>query len=311
MNNKNSISVIVNVRNEAVHLDRCLNSVKGFADEIIVVDMHSTDTSVQIAQKYHAKVYPYRWLRVVEPARNFGISKASSEWILILDPDEYVGKTLKNELHNLSRRSDVDFVKIPRMNLIFGKWLRHANCWPDYLVRFFRKGSIVWKKEIHSQPDSQGNGVNLLDTEKLSIRHNNYQNVTQYLQRAQRYSSVQADELAKNNYKIKTSDFLLKPIQEFNSRFFAGEGYKDGIHGLIFCLLQLFSVCLIYIKLWEKYGSIDKPIPKESFVSASQETIFEYDFWFTKYYYAVFSPNVFKKLIIKLRHLFIRSTKNF
>lgn len=113
MKNKPLISAVINVRNEADKLSRCLKSIKNFADEIIVVDMHSTDGSGQIAADYGATVYPYRWSKVVEPARNFALSKANGKWIILLDPDEYLNKTLKRELKSITQRPDIDWVKIP------------------------------------------------------------------------------------------------------------------------------------------------------------------------------------------------------
>lgn len=311
MKNQPLISAVINIRNEADSLKKCLKSIKKFADEIIVIDMYSTDNGKQIAESFGAKVFRYRPVKVVEIARNYALSKATGKWIMLLDPDEYLNRTLKRELLKITQRQDVDFVRIPRKNLIFGKWIRHSNCWPDYLIRFFKKGSVTWKKEIHSQPETKGNGINLLDSEKLAIRHNNYKTVTQFVLRAIRYSGVQADELKEADYKVKISDLILKPTQEFNSRFFAAEGYKDGIHGLIFSILQAFAISLIYIRLWEKQGSLDKPMSKESFVSASQESTYEYSFWFTKYFNREYSKNIFKRIIIKFRNSLDRFTKNF
>ncbi|KKQ90997.1 MAG: Glycosyl transferase family 2, partial [Candidatus Shapirobacteria bacterium GW2011_GWE1_38_92] len=77
MKSKNSISAVINVRNEADNLIKCLRSLRGFADEIIVVDMHSLDNSAQIAKDAGAKVFQYRWMKVVEPARNYALSKAT------------------------------------------------------------------------------------------------------------------------------------------------------------------------------------------------------------------------------------------
>ena len=311
MNNKPLISAVINVRNEAEALSKCLRSLKKFANEIIVVDMKSTDGSQEIAKSAGAKVYEYRPMKYVEPARNFALSKANGKWIILLDPDEFLPKTLKKELLSITKRGDVDYVKIPRKNIIFGKWIRHSNSWPDYLIRFFKKGAVTWKKEIHSQPTTKGNGITLLDSEKLAINHNNYTSIAQFVTRAVRYSGIQADELFAQDYKLKTSDFILKPIQEFNSRFFFAEGYKDGFHGLIFSILQAFAIALIYIRLWEKQGSQDKPLTKESFVSASQETNFEYDFWFNKYFKNEYSSSFFKKLILKIRLSLNYLTKNF
>lgn len=310
MKNKPLISAVINVRNEAENLRKCLKSLQSFAEEIIVVDMNSTDNSRQIALEFGATVYPYRWLKHVEPARNFGLSKSSGQWIVLLDPDEYLGKSLKRELLKVTQRKDIDWVKIPRKNIIFNKWIRHSRCWPDYLIRFFKKGSVTWKKEIHSQPETRGTGLTILDSEKMAIRHNNYSTISHYLLQTIRYSNIQADELYTSAYKLKTSDFILKPTQEFNSRFYFAEGFKDGVHGLVFCLLQSFSVALVYIRLWEKQGFADKVLSKDSFVSASQESLFEYNYWFTKYFSQEYTANIFKIFIIKVRHFLIRLTKN-
>jgi len=305
------ISAVINVRNEAEKLDKCLKSLKNFADEIIVVDMQSNDGSDKIAIKYGAKLYSYKPVKYVEPARNFALSKATGKWIILLDPDEYLPKTLKRELKKITLRHNVDFVRIPRKNIILGKWFRHSNWWPDYLIRFFKKGSVTWNKEIHSLPETKGNGITLLDAENLAIRHLNYDSVTQFVQRALRYSSIQADELDKSGTKIKMSDFLLKPVQEFNSRFFRAYGYKDGIHGLVFSLLQAFAIFMIYAKLWEKQGATEKIVSKDSFVSASLEAGYEYSYWFTKYFKEEYSKNVLKNLMIKLKLIITRLTKNY
>jgi (heptosyl)LPS beta-1,4-glucosyltransferase len=170
---------------------------------------------------------------------------------------------------------------------------------------------VTWKKEIHSQPETRGNGLTLMDSEKLSIKHYNYTSVVQFVYRAIRYSGIQADELKTADYKVKTSDFFLKPVQEFNSRFFAAEGYKDGVHGLVFSILQAFAIALVYIRLWEKQGAREKTLAKESFVSASLETTFEYNFWFTKYFLQEYSKNILKNILIRLRFNLDRLTKNF
>ena len=304
------ISAIINTKNEAKYLEKCLKSIADLADEIIVIDMHSTDNSVAVAKKFNARIFSYHPTPVVEHARNFALSKAKGRWILLLDPDEYLNKSLKHELLKITHRSDVDFVKIPRKNMVLGKWLRHTNMWPDYLIRFFKKNSIKWQRLIHSQPQTSGNGLTLLDSEKIAIRHENYTSITDYLLRAIRYSNVQAEELNKADYTVKISDFILRPIQEFNSRFFSSQGYKDNLHGLVFSLLQAFSVCLVYIRLWEKQGAKDKPLSKDSFVSASQESAFEYDYWFTRYFVNEYSKNIFKIIPVKIRHWTIRLFKN-
>ena len=84
------ISAVINTLNEAKKIGRCLASLKGFANEVIVVDMMSTDSTRDIVKKYGAKVFKHKRVGYVEPARNFAISKARYDWIIILDADEEI-----------------------------------------------------------------------------------------------------------------------------------------------------------------------------------------------------------------------------
>src|SRR3989344_1654842 len=92
------ISVVINTLNEEKNLPRALTSVKSFADEVVVVDMYSDDKTQDLARKFGAKVYEHERTNYVEPARNFAISKATGEWILILDADEELQTSLREEI---------------------------------------------------------------------------------------------------------------------------------------------------------------------------------------------------------------------
>src|SRR3990167_5640085 len=153
------ISVVINTLNEEKLLKNCLESVK-WADEIIVCDMHSDDESAKVAKNFGAKVVLHKRVNFVEPARNFAISKVTNDWVLILDPDEEVSEKLAKRLQQIAEKmNQINFVRIPRKNLIFGKWMKAAMWWPDYNIRFFKKGQVSWKNEIHSRPEVRGNGI--------------------------------------------------------------------------------------------------------------------------------------------------------
>jgi (heptosyl)LPS beta-1,4-glucosyltransferase len=248
------ISVVINTLNEEKNIQKALFSVKDFADEVVVVDMHSTDQTQDIAKKFGAKVFQFDRVGYVEPARNYAISKASGDYILILDADERVPSSLGRMLKKLADSKNADYYRIARKNVVFGKWLRHSRWWPDYNIRFFKKGSVSWNEIIHSVPLTSGKGSDLPADKKLAICHFHYQTIEQYLDRANRYTSWQADALAKQGYKFNWSDLISKPSGEFLSRYFLGEGYKDGIHGLALSLLQSFSELLVYLKMWQSGG---------------------------------------------------------
>src|SRR3989344_6147563 len=155
-----SISVVINTLNEEENLPRAISSVKGLADEIVVVDMHSEDATGDIAKKAGAKVFLHERTGYVEPARNFAISKTTGDWIFILDADEEIPDTLANRLRDISdNMHQIDFVEIPRKNIIFGKWMKESMWWPDYHIRFFKKGSVSWNEKIHSKPETKGSGI--------------------------------------------------------------------------------------------------------------------------------------------------------
>jgi glycosyltransferase involved in cell wall biosynthesis len=250
---KIKISAIVNTRNEEENIEDCLKTLR-FADEIIVVDMESEDKTVKLALKHTKNVFNHKNVGYVEPARNFAIKKATGSWILIVDADERIPRSLAVKLIKLTKDKEVDFVRIPRQNLIFGRWIKYSRWWPDFNIRFFKKGVVEWQDQIHSIPITTGTGINLDPTKELSITHHHYTSIDQYINRSVRYSKTQSKELIQEGYQLSPKDMFFKPIGEFLSRFFAGEGYKDGLHGFVLSLLQAFSTLLVYLYVWQEQG---------------------------------------------------------
>ncbi len=264
------ISVVINTLNEEQNLPRVLASVRGLADEIIVVDMQSDDGTVKIAKEAGARVYEHKKTGYVEPARNFAISKATGEWILILDADEELNQELRDRIREIvnSQAGGADYYRIARKNIIFGKWIEHSGWWPDYNIRLFKKGKVTWNEIIHSVPTTTGEGKDLPAEEQFAIIHNNYPDLNSYLERMNRYTSIQLKLLQQDGkYHFVWRDLILQPAKEFVSRYFAGEGYKDGAHGLALSLLQAFSELILYLKAWqsEKFQpqaiTIDESMP--------------------------------------------------
>lgn len=245
------ISIVINTFNEEKNIARAIKSVD-FANEILVCDMHSEDKTIEVAKKLGAKIVYHDKLDYVEPARNFAISSASNEWILILDPDEEIPEALSERLIEIvSKLKGIDYVQLPRKNLIFNKWMQASMWWPDYQVRFFKKGSVTWQDTIHSKPQTKGLKLQLPAEEKWAIIHHNYQTISQFVERMNRYTTIEAEQLRKEGYKFNFRDLFEKPLNEFVSRFFANKGYLDGLHGLSLSFLQAFSFLLVYLKIWE------------------------------------------------------------
>lgn len=292
------ISVVINTWNEEKNLPRALASIKSFADEIVVVDMESTDATGDIAKKAGAKVYSHEQTGYVEPARNFAISKATGDWILILDADEELPPRLAKKLKDFVAKPTADFYRLPRRNIIFGQWIRHARWWPDYNIRFFKKDSVFWSEIIHSVPETHGKGEDLPAQEAFAIIHHHYETISQYLERCDRYSTIQARGKLKDGYEFSWRDLIRKPVGEFLSRFFVGEAYKDGVHGLSLSLLQAYTELVVYLKVWElgkfKTSILDSAEIENELTNAEGEL----DHWLVAK--RMRRPTVFTKVLRKL-----------
>lgn len=257
-----TLSVVVNTKNSAATLSQCLRSV-AFADEIVVVDMKSTDATVAIAKKYTTKVFSHKDVGYVEPARNFALSKASSDWILLLDSDEELSASLaavikKVVAGQMGEMLQADCYYVPRKNLVFNSWLEHSGWWPDYVLRLFKKGHVDWPDSLHAIPVTTGVVREFPAMEELAIVHHNYATIAEFVTRLNRYSTIQAKELVASNLTEQISaEELWHAFQaEFFARFFGQQGYADGTHGLLVSLLQASSELVKTAKVWEEQGSL-------------------------------------------------------
>lgn len=274
------ISVVINTLNEEKNIEQAINSVK-WADEIIICDMHSEDKTVEIARRLGTKIFFYKKENYVELARNYAISKASSEWVLVVDADESISEALAEKIKEyIMKPISSNYVEIPRKNIIFGKWMNASMWWPDYQVRLFKRGSVLWNEKIHSKPVTKGEGLKLPPEEQWAIVHQNYQGVSQFIKRMNRYTDIQAKELQEAGYRFIWKDLLQKPLNEFLARFFAGQGYKDGLHGLALSLLQALSFLVVYLKVWEKLNFKEQEINLSEIEDETQVNGKAIEYWF-------------------------------
>lgn len=273
------ISVVINTLNEEKNLAKALASVRQLADEIVVCDMESDDKTQEIAKKAGAKVYEYKRTGYVEPARNFALRQAQGKLILILDADEILPEKLAKKLKEIAKAPNADYYRIPRKNIIFGKWIKHSRWWPDYNIRFFKKGFVSWSEVIHSVPVTKGRGLDLEANERNAIIHYNYYSINQFVERLNRYTELHSILKIKDGYKFDWSDLIKKPMNEFLSRYFQGEGYKDGLHGLALAGLQAFSEFVMYLKVWEKQKFEEVEVKADDVIGEMKESESDLHYW--------------------------------
>ena len=274
------LTVVINTLNEEKNLPRAVASVNGLADEVVVVDMKSTDNTKAVAKKLGAIVYEHEQTNYVEPARNFALQQAQCEWVLVLDADEEISDTLKKEIKRIiTNPGSADYYRLPRKNIIFGKWIKHSLWWPDHNIRLFKKGCVSWSEIIHSVPTTKGRGLDFPENEELAIIHHHYETVDQYLERLNRYTTIYANQLVKDGYAFNWRDILNKPMAEFLNRYFFGKGYADGLHGLVLSLLQAFSELVVYLKVWQVEKFEEKNPAVEEIITLMKESNKELYYW--------------------------------
>lgn len=274
------LSVVITTWNESANLPRVVKSVSGLADEIVVVDTESTDDTVKVAKKLGCRVFSHKNTGIVEPVRNYSISCAKGDWILLLDADEEVSADLASEIKKSIITDSADYYRLPRQNLIFGKAITSSHWWPDYVYRLFKKGFVAWSDSIHSLPMTRGRGGDYPAEPKFAIIHHHYQNISQYLTRLDRYTDHQLILLQQQKVKFSWTQLVSQPSQEFIRQFFARRGYRDGIHGLVLAGLQAVSELVLYSKLWQVSGFSSQLLRLKDFNREASAQIKQYKWWY-------------------------------
>jgi glycosyltransferase involved in cell wall biosynthesis len=248
-----TLSVAMITMNEEVNLPRTLDSVR-FADEIIIVDSHSTDRTLEIARSYNARVFVESF-KGHGGQKNSAIDKCTSDWILLLDADEVLSETLQQSIRTLLTGSPpFSAYWLNRSNQIFGRFMRHGGFYPDRKLRLFRRGAARMTNEAspHSTPHHDG------PTGRLhgDLLHYAYPTLPLYLEHMGRYSHEMA-RLAVSRGKTSRSLFafiwnvVLNPVATFLYNYIFRLGFLDGREGLLLHLYHSVYVSWKYAKAWE------------------------------------------------------------
>jgi glycosyltransferase involved in cell wall biosynthesis len=244
------ITVIMNTCNEASRVRSCLERVT-WADDIVITDMESTDETVAICREFTDRIFPHPRLPSNEVTRDICIKLAECEWILVLDPDELVTTSLKDTLIKIaSDPNSADGYMIPFVTMMFGREIKHSGWDRDEHLRFFRKDKSHWPVEVHAGVVVDGT-VERLSKEQGYVLHDNYQSITQFIEKMNRYTIHEAELLKSKGRPFHPLKLFYQPGKEFYNRYIKMGGYRGGVLGLMLALLQAFYVQLTYIKLWE------------------------------------------------------------
>jgi len=241
------VSVAIVTLNEEAEIGPCLESVS-WADEVIVVDAHSSDRTVEIAKKYTNNVILRDW-RGYADQKNWAADQTRHDWILSLDADERITPSLQEEIKKvIASPPNCAGYYVPRKNFFLGRWIRHGGWSPDYTLRLFaKKTGRFGDRAVHEAVRVDGPTKYL----ENPIEHYTYRSLEAYHTRAGRYSALAAYEMKKEGKRFRLMDLCLRPLWTFLRMYLIRQGFRDGAEGLILAALYGHYTFLKYAKLWE------------------------------------------------------------
>ena len=267
------LSVVIIAKNEQGRIKDCLDSVTGFADEIVVVDDESTDDTRLIVLKYTDKIFT-RHMDLEGKQRNFGASSAKNDWILTLDCDERLTQDLKNEIAAALKEGDPKIAAYwaGQITYLGDVPLNHGD-WSNPRIRLYNKNYGKWSQADHDvvHPGfkiSEGHrGANL----KGKTIHYSFRNVEDFIAKINRYSTLEATKWYLDGRKMSLGKAIWRAGDRFLRKFIRKEGHKDGYYGFVAAVLSGFHEFAAY----SKYREIKEKgyyINKNSVIARSETT---------------------------------------
>lgn len=245
------LSAVIITKNEEEKIPNCLESIK-WADEIIVVDGYSTDRTVEICRDFGAKVIQHQFEGDFGKERNIGTDAASGDWILQLDGDDVVTPELRNRIEEILN-NDFPYVayKFRRKNFFLGHFMRYGG-WYHYYPHLYKKGFAKYDGKVHHLLKIDGK----IGTIEEAVEHYPFQNYEQFINRQNRYTSLEAKEMLEKDgvleAKIIRHNLTTKPLKLFWKMYVKKMSLREGIYGLIFSVLYAWVHFIKWAKYWEE-----------------------------------------------------------
>jgi glycosyltransferase involved in cell wall biosynthesis len=238
------ISATIITYNEELNLPRAIESLR-CCDEIVVVDSGSTDRTVEIAQRYGARVLEANW-RGFSGQKNYASSVASYDWILSIDADEALSEDLEGEIWGLKKNgSDFDAFTFPRLAQYLGRWILHSGWYPDRKIRLFDRRKARWVGDyVHESVVCDGRTGQL----QGNLLHYTCGSLSEHLKTMDRYTTLAAEEIVARKKPVGLRQLLLDPPWTFIKSYFFQRGFQDGIEGLAVAYMAAIYTFLKYAK---------------------------------------------------------------
>lgn len=245
-----AISAVVLTKNASQTLQKCLNSLT-WCDEIVIIDDNSTGNTLEIARKFGTKVFRHALEDNFSSQRNFGLEKATSEWVLFVDADEVVTPALRDEIKRYINNPVNEYKGyfIKRIDFMWSKQLYHGEWGNQSLLRLAKKEAGHWEGKVHEVWKIHGK-TGRMDNILLHYPH---PTISEFLQEINFYTSLRAKELFEKKTEVSWLSILFYTKAKFVQNYFFKRGFLDGLPGFILALFMSFHSFLVRAKLWQYY----------------------------------------------------------
>jgi glycosyltransferase involved in cell wall biosynthesis len=248
------LSAVIITKNEADAIGACLESL-AFADELLVVDSGSTDDTVDIAARLGARVIHQDWLGY-GPQKHFAVGAATHDWVLCVDADERVTPALRESIAAALAAPTHHAYRFARCNRFLGRWLRHGEGYPDWSVRLFDRRTAQWSRDpVHEKVIATGS----VGTLAGDLQHESAETLASYLEKNNRYTSLQAKAMRDAGRSTNVARLVLSPLARFVKFYFLRLGFLDGAAGFAHIAIGCFNTFLKNAKLMELQRSRGRP----------------------------------------------------
>ncbi len=253
---KVSLSAVIITYNEERNIRRCLESLKGVADEIIIVDSYSTDRTEEICRAYRTRFIRHKFIGHIEQ-KNWAILQASTPYILSLDADEALSEELRASIQSVKENWTHDGYFFNRLTNYCGRWIRHTSWYPSRKLRLWDSRKGFWGG-FNPHDRFYLNRGTTRQFLKGDILHYSYYSISEHLEQINAFSTILAQSYYERGRRVNISSIVLHPFWRFLKDFIMRAGFMDGYYGFIVSVNSAHEVFLKYVKLRNIYRDANR-----------------------------------------------------
>ena len=243
------LSVVIITYNEEKNIERCLQSVKEIADEIVVVDSYSQDKTPEICSQYPVNFIQHPFEGHIEQ-KNRARKQASYPFVLSLDADEAVSERLKQSILEVKQDPQHDGYYFNRLTNYCGKWIRHCGWYPDRKLRLWNRDMGQW---TGINPHDRFEMENEASTAFLKgdLLHYSYYSIKGHIDQVNKFSDLGSQALFQKGKKSNLLKICFKPLWKFFKDYILQGGFRDGYYGFVISVISSHATFLKYVKIKE------------------------------------------------------------